>query len=471
MDRFTEYLEDVDKFVRWPTLIIGFFLLLTTIIAIEAARSGKGYAFLRIGVYSVLLLGWLGTWYFLRSKLPRNKPNKIGVLISLRTENDKEKSRLKNDLVKRLRELIHTNRLSEEIEVIFANNHQAERLEPLFVEVAAELVKPYEKRNPNVIKRWAKIGGKMGCHFHVYGSIKERQRGRNTYVIDTNMMVSHAPLDTEARQQIARDVTNVWGSQFTFAETVEYHGFNFAAEYIYVAAKYIIGCAAFASGDAVTAIKLHESLINELGTLAANPNITYIEHRLSQLLAAEHHIIAFWAYSLENNFRKAKTHVERCLNYDTNHYGGHLTKAIVEFSHEHNPRKALDTIERARKLAPETENGWLYSKGFLLLNLERFQDAVTVYRELTEYHVDLEEVTVEQVVMFNKNILRVQPNYIQSLFILGYLSLIKVPNYPVALEYFETFLRKAKHKRKFAPLIAEAERYKLLAEKEMGLKG
>lgn len=470
MDRFSEYLEDLDKFVRWPTLIVGYILLTGIIVAIETVLSGKGYWYIRGGIYLVILALWFGTWHYHRRKLPKNREDKIGILISLKTENDKEKSRLKNDTYARLKELIAANNLDGHINVTLATNYQAERLEPFLDKVANEARKPQRDRDPLVMEHWEKIQSNMKFVFYVYGSVKERQHKENTYFIDNNMIVGHPPINEAKRKELTQDIVSIWSPQFRFPEKAEYGGFRFTAEFLYLEAMYIIGCAAFACGDISSALRLHTALDRELAAQQIHPNFRSIAQRLRKLLSEEHRITAYLAYVLEKDLSKANTHVERCLQYDSQNYGGHITKSLIEYLYEGDPRKALQTITVGKKWAPGSDGTWRYTQGFLQMTLERFPDALKTYRQIENNTYVAEEITLGEVIEFNRQLLNRNPEHIQSLYILGFLAHVKQHNHPLALEYFDHFIRKARLKPKFKILVNEAQKYKGEIERNMGLK-
>ena len=113
-----------------------------------------------------------------RNHLPNNKKGYIGIVICVETENDKQKNRLKNDFVKRIRELIAQRNLKNVINVILLSNYQAEYA----IRVLEEYVK--NKQNKEADKEWQKIRQRTQGHFFIYGGIKERQNGENRYYLD-----------------------------------------------------------------------------------------------------------------------------------------------------------------------------------------------------------------------------------------------------------------------------------------------
>lgn len=270
------------------------------------------------------------------------------------------------------------------------------------------------------------------------------------------------------RQKLSQDINSIWSHRFSFPEKAEYAGFIFSGEYLFLAAKYIIGCAAFGVGLAETALQLHENLGGELETIKGHPNIVYITKRLNSLLAEEHAIVAYRVYASEGDQETANTHLVKCFEYDPRNYDGHLLKAIIEFLYEHNPTRALQTINLAASFSGR--NGtWRYSKGFLLMYLEKFDRALSVYHEIVRNSFEGEEGILSQVYDFNAQLIQREPEKIQSYFILGFLKYKKEQNYPEALEYFQSFLDGAQSEDKFRSLINVAHSYKKQLESVMQL--
>lgn len=460
MEKFWDYLEDEDRLVRGSSLVMALVAIGAAAIAMDGFVEKLSTSKYRFLIYLLLELFWLAYWYHERYKLPVTKKGKIGIVLSLRTESNKTKIRLKEDFVRRLNELILSNQLGNIIDIVLLKNHQAERLEPLFDKVAGEAAIANTNRlDPAIIKEWNDLRKKIRGHFFVWGAIKERDEG--TYYVETNGLVTHSPIPGQLRKAFSEDATSIWGHQFSFAKKAEYRGFLFSAEYLFIEAKYIIGIAAFISGDLQTAFRLHESLPNDLQQIRFNPNYERIRKRLTHLLAEEHALFARY----ESDSAKAAQHLDKAFQWDPHNYTAHLLRAINEFANERNPTKALGTINAIASFAGR-DGTWRYSKGFLLMYLERFEKALSVYREITRHSYEGEDEILRQVYDFNVARLKIEPEKTQSLFILGFLKYKKDRNRKEALRYFEEFLAKAQKQASFEYLVKEAQRYKQELEQE-----
>jgi len=329
-----------------------------------------------------------------------------GIVICINAENDKQKIRIKNDFAGRLNKLILGNNLGKIVNIILLNSYQAERVS------------------------WNSIQKSIRSHFFIYGNIKERQDMENKYFLDLEALVVHAPVNVPIKKQIKKEFLSVWYKQISFQEKIEFRGFEFTADSIFVAVEYIVGIAALVSGNIELALKLHNNLNNNpyfQKFTPLPPNLKHVKEELKSLLAEENYLIARYYYR-QNNLEKCNN----CLNQSfliQKNYGALLLRSIIEFCIENNPEKALNTIYESKKLA-KNDGTWRYSEGF-----------------------------------FNEKILKSNPEKIQLYFILGYLKYKKDSNYPEAYDYFEIFLSKANNKYDF--LIEKAKSYKAELEQKM----
>ena len=471
MDKFLEYLQDEDIFVKPVTLLGG----IAAILGLAAAIDGIIKELLvagakkRLFIYTSLVLIWTCFWLYKRYVLPRTSKGKIGIILALATESNKEKIRVKNDLVRRMQELIDANQLDNLLDIVLLTNHQAERVNQVLSKYRAQLSKSFERNDPigpELMKQRIKLQKRLRGIFYVWGSVVVRE-GDTTY-LENDVIVFHCQIDPKARQQIAVDMTSIWSPQFTFKEKAEYRGFRLSAELISLAALYIIGEAAFVVNQFDVALRLHESLDRELGLLQGHPNLRIIKQRLNELLAEEYNIVAYLNHSRNGEFDEAKRLIELCLQHDPRYYDAYIQKARIEFEHENNPGRALQTIRDAMKVAG-SDGTWRYSEAFLLMYMENFRRALTVYKQIAAYSYEGEKGVLEQIYEFNHKRIEVEPEKLQPWFIIGFLKYKKSRNYPEALEYLERFLQLAGGNPKYNVLVNEAARLKSQLENIMEL--
>lgn len=474
MDKIFSYIEDEEKLIRIESLVIGVIsILLLAITVLEAfLKDSLPVLWHRLIIYLFLEAAWFGIWYYKRSQLPTNTDkSKIGIILLIETESIKQKIRLKSDLVKRINEQISNNNLNDTISLILANNHQAERLNPFLNEVRiasnkSKTTYPHSKIPEKLQTKWNDFQRKTHGHLYIWGEIKERKENEPTYFIETNTMVVHWGLEDNFQRQLSEDISSVWSPIVSFLENAEYQGFNFSGDYIFIAAKYIIGVAAFMCGDADTALKLHKNLLSEFHIMQANPSLPKIVKRVKELISEEYAILARNSLYIDGDVRQTYDYLSESFKYNSNNYSGHLIQAIMEFSQEKNPKKALETIRRMKSFAAK-DGTYRYSEGFLLMYQEQFTKALAVYDKIVGYSYEGEDFILAQVLEFNENLLLTEPQKIQCYFILGLLFYKKIGNYPEAIKHIQEFLAQANGNSKYKVLLKRSEAYKTEIEKHM----
>ena len=462
IDKIINYIKD--NFSRKTAFFLGLVGLLIFFATIDGfIEKFSPRSLYRAIAYLSICVTWLIFWLYKRNHLPKNKKGYVGIVICVETENDKQKNRLKNDFVKRIRELIAQRNLKNIINVILLSNYQAEYA----IKVLEEYVK--NKQNKEADKEWQKIRQRTQGHFFIYGGIKERQDGGNRYYLDLEALVIHAPVLFPTQKQIVQEFLSVWYKQISFQEKIEFKGFLFAADSIFIAVQYVVGIAALVSGDILLALELHAGLDNDPYFSRFNPlppNLQNVKKKLKVLLAEENFLVAK-SFCKQEIFSEAEKYAERSLSIEPN-YGSYLLKSIIEFSYRNNPGESLKCVYRARELA-NSDGTWRYNEGFLLMYMERFDEALKVYYKITEtYYID-EENTLIEIYKFNEEFLKTHPEKIQSYFIIGFLKYKKDLNYPDALEYLERFISESASQDKYRILRDKAEEYERELKKIMSL--
>src|SRR5438128_2923661 len=132
MEKLWEWMYDEDRLVTSPALLIGMISIAGSIVAIDNLVKDliTNGVKRRLAIYFAMEILWVGFWLYKRQALPRVKKGKIGIIIALSTENNKDKIRLKRDFVKALNQLLTESRLDTLIDIVLLKNYQAERLVP-----------------------------------------------------------------------------------------------------------------------------------------------------------------------------------------------------------------------------------------------------------------------------------------------------------------------------------------------------
>ena len=435
------------------------------------------FIYYRLILYLCILLILVLVWLYYKYRLPSNN-NRVGMIIAINTENDKQKIRVKNDFISRLNELIAENNLKSQLNVILLNNFQSEKVSKILNDYTFkqnEINKTFGEqellkiKTPKEFKKWGKLQNKTRGHFYIWGSIKERLDTDQKYFFKLDALVIHNPVNKVIHEKLQKDFLTIWFKNISFIEKLELKGFQLTADLVFIAAKYIIGIAALISGDLFLANKLHETLENDFKKFTPiPPNILKIQGQLRPLLAEEYFLIGRSYYLPRGDFNKSSQYLDKSIKINPKNYGGYIGKSLIEFVHEKNPQKALNSVLQAKWYAGE-DGTWRYNLGFLLLYTEKFKEALKIYEDIKNNCYPGEESVVEEVINFNENILKCEKNKIQSYFIIGFIQYFKKENYPLAFSNFEKFIQYSNLLPKFSELEEQAKKYYGELKKKMGL--
>lgn len=456
------------------TLLAGYFLSLLLFATLDTFfEKLMPNIYVRFSFYALLWFIWLVIWILEKEKWPKNIKGKVGIVFCIGTENDKQKIRIKNDLIKRIKELINSNNLADQINVILISPQKTQNFLKIignYFDKRASCISQginYFDHPSKEIKTWRKTHNKINGHFFIWGNVKERLEQENRYFFELDSLVTHAPLNQYRQSVIQREFLNIWMKKISFKEQFEFKGFQFSADLIYIAVKYITGIAAFFSGDPFLAVKLHHNLENELNRFNPIPqNIKAVKHKLKELLCEEYICIA--RVNIENNNHpKVKEFLNKAMAIKANYYSVYLLKSIYDFI-VGNPMEALRSVKTAKKYS-KNDGTWRYNEAFLQMYLENWEEAVKSYKRISETSYTSEDLTINEVTRFNESYYKSNPEFLQSLYILGFLKLKKQDNYPESFQFFNEFIKKVKNKNKYEFLLIRAQSYMMEIKKKMNL--
>lgn len=408
-------------------LILGLFLILGSIVTINNLVTDFanfiGYP-IRPFLYSLLLILWIGYWGFNRFYLPKNKKESIGIVIAIYSENKKERQKLKADFISKLKNDFKQEGMLDFSNIIFLKNHFAQEIN--------------ESNNPQ--KKLEKINKKVRGHFYIWGNVKKRTDGDKgeKYFINFQGYVVHKPISQVLSREISIDFSKVLPREVNFLENRSFKGFEASAQIVHLAAKYIIGIAAFVSNDPLLALKLHDGLREKFNVFRPLPlHLQDIRNRIPILISDESIWIAKW-HLKENRTDMARNFLKKSILENENNYGAWLFKAVFDFTVDNNVNEAIRSISKAKKYAKNNFE-WLYNEAFLHFWNENYSKALKICRTIKKHRYQNEELTISEVREFNLNLLKEENPPAQLYFWIGYLSYFKERNLGNALEDFERF--------------------------------
>jgi len=379
---------------------------------------------IRFLIYGIILILWILYWLNYRYRLPRNRRKRVGIVVAIHAETNYEEIRLKNDFISKLKENINKEKFSEVVNVLVLKNHFSEELDNV----------------SKVLRLHKRIKG----HFYIWGQVKRRSDGEKKYFLKLEGLVMHRPLNIRTRDLLRKDFVNILPKQISFFETFEFKGFEFTADIVYLAARYITGIAAFLSGDPFLAHEFHTNLQKEFKKFRPlPPHLQATRDKIPLLLSDEELIISRRNY-LRGEVAGMRDWLDKSLKSNPCNYGALLLRAIIDFlpSLDNNPAQALKTINRAKKYAQATHE-WRYSRAFLYFWLENYTEALRDCNNLKSKSYPGENFTCKEVEDFCLKLLETYKEKVQLYFWLGYINFVKKRNLPSAYEYFSEFEEKA----------------------------
>lgn len=365
-------------------------------------------------IFAGVMIGWL--WW--RHHFSRRKKDKIGIVIAIATDTA-EISKLKDDLVAKLRKNFIDANLSDLTDIIVLQNHHAREI----------------KQKSDIDRMNKKVQG----HFWVWGTARERNG--KTY-LDLEGYVIHRPVGVKTGDKISRDFRSALPTRIEFSNNFTFQASELTADGIYFTARFITGMAALVSGDPEMALTLLKALDAEISRLPLiPPNLIFIRSKIPFLISDSHITIA--QYALTNNQPdRAKEELANSLNMNPKSYAAWVFKSLFEFSVENNPKEALLSTLKSESLGGY-DSTWKYNKTFLLLWQGQYADVLKMCKHLSRHSFEGEGRTLQEVLEFNKRLIDSGDTKPEIYFWVGFLYYKKINNLPQALHYLEEFERRA----------------------------
>jgi hypothetical protein len=410
---------------------------------------------LRILIYIILYMLVSLSWHINRNYFPKNVKNKIGILVSIVTENEKQSVRIKNDFIREMKRLLFQNNLNHLINIISIQDYKAENINILLddynskkQEVLSKTIITDDHMKSKEFKSFENFSKKIHCHLFIWGNIKERLDGENKYIINISSMVMHKPLNVQISNNISKDFQKIMPPEISFYEKMEAKGFKLASKSIFIGSRYMIGIAALLSGDPFTSFSVHNGLLSDLSKEEATPECIYIINSLKDVLVSELVQQSKYYFDIKMDYRKAKEYLERAKIINANSYDVLIYCSYYAFNIDKEHSIALEYCNRA-SLVAKNDFTWLYNRAFIYMFIEDFNSAYNDYVKIKDTYYPDEAITIAQCIQFNENYYLNNSQFKQSLFIIGYFYYFKLSNYPMAFEKFELFINEVKGEMKY----------------------
>jgi len=348
------------------------------------------------------------SWRF--QQPPTVKNGHVGIIIAVRSEDEKTKGRISKDFVATCKVLLEESRVNQPFQLIELNN--------FFSEMATDNASADELR--------------MRCKgaFLLFGdTVQRRERGKNQYVLRLQGLVSHAPISPNNQSILAQEMFAVLPLKQSILEENELSGFEITTIQLAEATKYIIATSALLSHDFELAIALLEELQQAKKRLKTNANIKAIKKLIELIprrLADAYRFASLvhfsrWEVSREENELKDsinwRVKYNNLVPADTLEFL--LLRAIEQFVFNRDIVAAINYINQCKSKSI-TNTSWKYSAAFLEAYRNNLDKAKQLYDAAlsTESGHDIPF----QVEGFIAWILEIEPQNNQLNFCLGYLN-------------------------------------------------
>lgn len=452
--------ETPDWLQRWGSLLLGYGVIGGMIAGANQLFGPIGATFNLIFLV-VLAVLWTVTWFYLQALPPKNRTNKFGICLLIETEDARMRSRLENDLVRHLNEIVRAHKLQGLFEVVVGSNAQAKRHNPFLSDYQSKMhffkeKVPTESVPPAVFKPFGRFQKKTNCHFFVWGSLIERQdadlKGDASYALQTDAIIVHSAFQPE-QQKLLNEQFLHWVKEFRIHNKAEFQGLRFTAKEVFMMANLVIGTAATMAGNVAAGLLLHEVVLRLLDSAPDNKHSQSVRKHLIRVIKDEHQILA--SVYITVNPERARLHITKTLEYDPRNYGAHIQLARLQYDNDGDANAALATTLKSKSFSAGVPI-WRYNVAFLQMASGHCAESWKTYREIFATTFEGEKQTVREVIDFNLKQFQ-DKGFVPSLLIVGILAYKKIGNLPFALEHLEMFIKEADGKPEFSFLFSRAQ--------------
>ncbi len=464
----------VDKLLDEETIVkpifywVILFVLISGCLGVEGVASGLVSTWwIRVLVYIAICGAWTFYWLKKRFELPNNPIGRVGIIIAVETEDEDKNCRNRlADFTNAFRRQIADSKMEVLINVFETKNYQAKRLIPILSDENAAARQDNADPKRSSLMKLQRINKKVNGHLYIYGRLSEREQGTK-YVIDFDAFFEQS-FSTDIKKRLSDDYSLLWSKRRLIDTNNEINEFVDSAQHYYLTAKYIIGYVAFYSGNAEVALFLHSSLRDDIKKLNSPVDTVNLLPKLERILSTEFFAVAYINF-LRGKLDQVPILLRASLHNDPENADAYMLAAVTKFWMTRDCNKALQFVYQAKEFSGGIIGAWRYSEAFLFLYTGRHEDALRSYGHIIDYEYEGESVTVSQVIEFNKNLLRQEPRFFPSYFVLGLIKYKKELNVPEAYEYFGKFLKLVGKQKKYRPLKAAAKMYKREIDAQMQL--
>ena len=338
---------------RWHTrtgLLIALVLVTGTLVGVFAKINltevtGTEWAII---IASAILVSVV----WAKTRVPRVPKGKVGFALAIDFEEPKQARQLWSDFILIIRDLLNKSNFRHRFHFVEIPQH-----------FAKSITTPEEAE---------RIATRARIHFLLYGRARERSiSGKMADFIDLHVLVRHAQIDTETSRQFGHEISAVLPGRIIVAPGGNLFACEFAAKHLDAAARYIIGSAAFLSGDFLYAEELLLDSEGRVKAYLAESSVAQlavlfdkVQKRLASLYDARLRQLS--QRYLRSHEAAVLTEAEAILaklkRYDAESYSARLLSALCAFVLRRDISLAKQEFEACRHVK---DAAWSYGQAFL----------------------------------------------------------------------------------------------------------
>ncbi|MCJ7457629.1 MAG: hypothetical protein MUP17_01390 [candidate division Zixibacteria bacterium] len=373
-------------------------------------------------VVSIVIAVSVLLWEIIR-RFPKNTRNKIGVLVAVTTESKREYLRLRSDLILRINEAVKTKAKENIFNIIEIPEHYATKIQDY----------------PSALQSLKRAK----AHFIIYGSCKQRlEKGNPHYYLSLDAVVIHKPIPPIVHDKFSQEFAELFPRRVLIPLENEISGFEITKDWIGLVARYIIGVAAFLSGEFPFSFELSKELHAQLkGVQTDILQIKKIKARVPLLISESCLAIANKHYFLyeRTEDKKELLAIKPLLDFlrkiDPNNYKAHLLRGIYLFLVERDVDGAKEEMKRCKSV---NDCAWRYSEAFLYAYERDLNKAESSYKKAFKYPIV--PASLFQIEEFINDVLEIEPEKCQLWYCIGMINWFVKTDTIAGRDAFERFL-------------------------------
>lgn len=372
---------------------------------------------------------------FVQDLRRRNKKHKIGIVVGITTEENDERNRVDNDLIKEINNVLNSKNLAGLFNIIKLDNEESKKID-----------------NQN----WLKKLEKLEAHLIIYGSVYKRN-AETGYSLKLDAGVRHEPIPAIVSNILSNDFASIFPRQRFIPKANDLLGFEITAKEIGLIAQYMVGVALFVSGYLGPSFIILTSLKEKIDSITTKEihTLDQLRDRTKDRIVDVSINICFYLYnlySLERNIdfiKDSKSYIDivnrdRPLSNSVKHL-----ESIYYFLVDNNIDKAISTLlSFDDPLKP-------YNLGFLYFFKEDIAQGLRYYKKA--FKRDISGKTANELEIFVSDILEKYPEKHQLLFARALINYKIRGDFKLALDDFKIFINKVSSKHEYPELIRLSE--------------